>query len=51
MSDDFLKLAAQEINQDISAISVIVNSCNTDNDVIKKASNIEKHIHKYEQAF
>lgn len=46
MSDDFLKLAAQEINQDIAAISVIVNSCNTDNDVIKKASNIEKHIHK-----
>lgn len=46
MSDDFLKLATQEIHQDISAISVIMNSCKTDNDVIKKASNIEKHVHK-----
>jgi HPt (histidine-containing phosphotransfer) domain-containing protein len=46
MSDDFLKLAAQEINQDISAISTIMNSCKTDNDVIQKASNIEKHVHK-----
>ena len=46
MSDDFLKLAAQEINQDISALSAIMNSCKTDNDVIQKASNIEKHVHK-----
>ena len=46
VSDDFLKLATQEISQDILAISAIMDSCKTDNDVLKNASSIEKHIHK-----
>lgn len=46
MSDDFFNLASLEINEDVSAISLILNSCKTNDDVIKKASDLEKHIHK-----
>ena len=46
MSDEFIELATHEINQEISDMFAIMNSCKTNDDVIQKASIIERHTHK-----
>jgi HPt (histidine-containing phosphotransfer) domain-containing protein len=46
MSDEFIKLATQEINQEISSLFKILNECKDNAEIISNASNIEKHTHK-----
>ncbi|MCH7758425.1 MAG: Hpt domain-containing protein [Thaumarchaeota archaeon] len=46
MSDEFIKIATQEINDELSSISTILGLCQNDNDVSKNSDKIEKHIHK-----
>ncbi|MGD2106671.1 MAG: Hpt domain-containing protein [Nitrosopumilaceae archaeon] len=46
MSDEFLKVATREINQELSAISQILGSCQNNSDVSKNSGEIEAHMHK-----
>ncbi len=46
MSDEFIRVATKEINEEIDSITEILKSCNNNSSAIKKASLIEKHIHK-----
>lgn len=46
MSEEFLRVARQEVSEDITEIGKLLASCKTDSDVTKNASEIEKHIHK-----
>ncbi len=46
MSDEFMKIATQEINDELSGISKILDSCQNDADVSKNSDKIEKHMHK-----
>ena len=46
MSDEFLRVATKEINEELDSISIILKSCLTDEDSTKNSSSIEKHIHK-----
>lgn len=46
MSEEFLRVARQEVSEDIAGIGNLLQSCKTDSDVTKNASEIEKHIHK-----
>jgi chemotaxis protein histidine kinase CheA len=45
ISDEFIKVATQEINEELSHISKILDSCQNDDDISKESSKIEKHIH------
>ena len=46
MSEEFKRVATKEVNDEISSISKILQDCNDDSGVTKKANMIEKHIHK-----
>lgn len=46
MSDEFLKVATTEINDDISELEKILFSCKTDTDVVSCADKFQKHTHK-----
>lgn len=46
MSDEFLKVATTEINDDISELEKIFFSCKTDVDVVSCADKFQKHTHK-----
>jgi chemotaxis protein histidine kinase CheA len=46
MSDEFHKVAAQEINEELEGNSNILKLCKNDEDMMKKSSDIEKHLHK-----
>ena len=46
MSDEFIKVATKEINDEIASINNILESCNTDSDISKNSKTIERHIHK-----
>ena len=46
MSDEFLKVATIEINDDISELEKILFSCKTDTDVVSCADKFQKHTHK-----
>ena len=46
MSEEFIRVATNEIEQDLEAISSILQSCEGDADVQKNSDQIEKHIHK-----
>ena len=46
MSDEFLKVATKEINQELSLINQILDSCKNDSDVSKNSETIEAHMHK-----
>jgi len=46
MSDEFIKIATQGINDELSSISTILGSCQNDNDLSKNSDEIEKHMHK-----
>ncbi|MFQ5440115.1 MAG: hypothetical protein ACE5DL_01490 [Nitrosopumilaceae archaeon] len=45
LSDEFKKVATQEINEDLSQITIILDSCKNDEDVSKNSTKIEKHMH------
>ena len=46
MSDNFHKIARQEIQEELDGLKVILSKCNNDNDVSKNGNKIEKHLHK-----
>ncbi len=46
LSDEFTKQATKEINEEIEYNSQIIKSCQNDEDIINKCSEIEKHLHK-----
>ena len=46
MSDEFIKVATKEINDEIASIKKILESCRNDADISKKCKLIEKHFHK-----
>ena len=46
MSDEFLKIATAEINDEISEIQNILNSCHNNLDVSVNAAKIQKSTHK-----
>jgi chemotaxis protein histidine kinase CheA len=46
LSEEFLRVAKQEVSDDISAIGNLLNECSDDYSIHKQASEIEKHIHK-----
>ena len=46
MSDEFIKVATKEINDEIASINKILGSCKTDSDISKNSQTIERHIHK-----
>ncbi|HUU47788.1 MAG TPA: hypothetical protein VMW55_03295 [Nitrosopumilaceae archaeon] len=45
VSDEFIKVATQEINEELSEITEILDSCQNDDDISKNSSIIEKHMH------
>jgi chemotaxis protein histidine kinase CheA len=45
ISDEFIKVATQEINEELSHISKILDSCQNDDDVSRDSSKIERHMH------
>lgn len=46
MSDEFIKVATQEINDEIASIKQILNYCKNDSDISKNSQDIEDHVHK-----
>lgn len=46
MSDEFIRVATQEINEELSGIRTILGSCLNDSDVSKNSQQIEAHMHK-----
>ncbi len=46
MSDEFIKVATKEINDEIASINKILKSCKTDSDVLENSKAIEAHMHK-----
>lgn len=46
MSDEFMKVATLEINNELSSISTILDLCQNDVDVSKNSDKIEEHMHK-----
>jgi len=46
LSDEFLRVAAQEINEELSHIDSLVKQCNTDSDVSNFCDNLKGHFHK-----
>jgi HPt (histidine-containing phosphotransfer) domain-containing protein len=46
MSDEFLRMAKKEINDDISEIGTLLQACSDDGALSKNAVRLERHIHK-----
>jgi len=46
MSDEFIAVASQEVNDDIQSIENILKSCSHDKDVVENSSKFQKHTHK-----
>ncbi len=46
MSDEFLRVAKEEVSDDIAKISNLLKNCSGDSDISKNAIEIEKHTHK-----
>ena len=46
MSDEFLKVARKEIKSEIDSLKNIFLSCTNDEQLYKKSTDIEKHMHK-----
>ncbi len=46
MSEEFKRVATKEVNEEIESISKILQDCNDDLSVTKKATMIQKHVHK-----
>ena len=46
MSDNFNKIARQEIQEELNNLKQILLQCNDDNDISNNVNKIEKHLHK-----
>jgi len=46
MSDEFTRVATEEINEELAGIEGILNSCKNDEDVTNNSTDMEKHLHK-----
>jgi len=46
MSDNFHKIARQEIQEELDNLKEILLQCNNDNDISNCGNKIEKHLHK-----
>ncbi|GFN39104.1 MAG: hypothetical protein YK1309IOTA_110001, partial [Marine Group I thaumarchaeote] len=46
MSDEFTQIATKEINEELTGIEVILNSCKNDEDITNNSTDIAKHFHK-----
>jgi len=46
LSDNFLRIARKEIQEELEGIHKILSSCSNDNDISNNGSSIEKHLHK-----
>ena len=46
MSDEFLKVARQEIQSELDELERIVLHCDNDEHIFKNSQNIEAHLHK-----
>ena len=46
MSDEFIRVATKEINEELSGITTILDLCSTDGDIVKNSEKIEQHMHK-----
>jgi len=46
LSDNFLRIARKEIQEELEGIHKILSSCSNDNDISNNGDSIEKHLHK-----
>jgi len=46
MSDNFVKIARQEIQAELDSLQQILIQCNDDKDISSNGNEIEKHLHK-----
>lgn len=46
MSDEFLRIARQEIQVELEGLELIATHCNNDEDISKNSKKIEDHFHK-----
>lgn len=46
MSDDFYRIARQEIQEELDSLKQILLHCNNDSDIFNNGNKIEKHLHK-----
>ena len=46
MSDEFIKVATREINDELAGITSILDTCSNDQDIVKNSNKIEQHMHK-----
>ncbi|MBI3841826.1 MAG: Hpt domain-containing protein [Thaumarchaeota archaeon] len=46
MSDNFLKIARKEIQDELDLLQKIIANCKNDSDVSNNAKEIERHLHK-----
>jgi chemotaxis protein histidine kinase CheA len=46
LSDEFLRVAKEEVSDDIAKIGSLLKNCSADSDISKNAAEIEKHTHK-----
>ncbi len=46
MSDEFIEIATQEINEEISGMGQLLSACQNDADVFSGADEFQKHTHK-----
>ena len=46
MSDDFYRIARQEIQEELDSLKQILSYCNNDSDISNNGNKIEKHLHK-----
>ena len=46
MSDDFLKAATKEIQEELDALQKILRNCNNDTDIFNNGKEIQRHLHK-----
>jgi hypothetical protein len=46
LSEEFLRLAKKEINEELGELQNILKQCQNDNDIYQNSINLEKHLHK-----
>lgn len=46
MSDDFLRVATREINDDLAGMHDVLSKCHSDTDILKAVPELEKRMHR-----
>jgi len=46
MSDEFIKIARQEIRKELEGLEMIITRCDDDEQIFKRSKDIEGHLHK-----